>query len=108
MAGKILAGFDIPDFPLLPGSRGSRKTVSEKLTVAAHLHARNSDSAVGRKRVRIEDHFRRRLEPRDRVKHVLVLESAVTEVEISVPFLKRNAILLVIPELGDPVFQRVA
>ncbi len=107
---QVLAGVDVADPPLAPVAAGRLQAVSEQPGVLADRRAGQRHRAVRRERVRIEQHARLRLavERRGPVEDVLVLQPVVLCVEVAAALLVRHAVLLVVPQRGQPVADRAA
>ena len=106
--GEILASVDIAHMQFLPVGTARRQTVSEIPTVVRYRGSRQCYGTICGEQIRIEQHSRRLVSVVLDVKHVLVLQSAVLEIEVASVLLERRGKTLVVPECRQPVADRLA
>src|SRR5438045_9452361 len=90
----------------LPVGPARRQTVSEMPTVVRYRGTRQCYGTIGGEQIRIEQHSRRLVSVVLDVKNVLVLQSAVLEIEVASVLLERRGKTLVVPECRQPVADR--
>ncbi len=106
--GGRLAAIDVKHMPFFPVRAGGRQAVGEIFAVLADRITLQGYGAVGRERVRIEQHARRGIERIGDVEHGLILQAVVARVEIFAAAQLRWAVTLEIPQLGQTLPEPVA
>ena len=87
---------------------GLGDAVGDVLAVVADRHARERDRAVLGPRVRVEQHPRLAVERVLHVEHALVLQAVVLREEVPAAVLGRRRDLLVVPQVGEALLDRLA
>ncbi len=96
---EILAGLDVPHPPLRPVRTGLRDSVGKVAAVLAGRVPRQGNGSIGGPAVGIEKHRRGVLQIPHGIEHRLILKAVVLREEVSAPFVPRNAVALIVPEL---------
>ena len=104
---QVAAGVDVAHPPLLPVRAPRGEAVGEQLAVLADVPAGDGDRAVLRQGIGIEDEHAARRQGVDPVEDALVLQAVVAGEEVAPPVLRRHAVALVVPELGQPLADRL-